>query len=138
MNKIPLTFLLMVFLIVACQTKDSNAITLEETLSLFDEEQMSLKVSNVRDSKIFGMKLNGVRPSFYELEGKLLLVYIYDSNDKREKGLQEFHNKTANFNVVSYKVYEVNNLLLFYVFNENLDIIIDNKILKIINRLNGN
>ena len=128
----------MVFLIAACQTKDSNATILEEVLSLFEEEQMSLKVSNVRDSKIFGMKLNGVRPSFYELEGKLLLVYIYDSNDKREKGLQEFRNKTANFNVASYKVYEVNNLLLFYVFNENLDIEIDDKILKIINRLNGN
>lgn len=61
----------MFFLLTACQANDSNAITLDEVLSSFEEQQLSLKKSRVtKNENIFGMKLNGVKPSFYELDEK--------------------------------------------------------------------
>lgn len=82
------------------------------------------------------MKLNGIRPSAYELDGKRILVYIYDSSDEREQGLEDWREKTASMNTVSYKVYEVNNVLLFYVYEEeNLNSKFDNRIQNIVNGL---
>ena len=60
----------MVFLMTACQATDSNAISLEEVLSAFEKQELSLKDSKVNDKNIFGMKLNGVRTSVYELDRK--------------------------------------------------------------------
>jgi hypothetical protein len=126
----------MVFLLTACQTKDLNAITLEEVQTSFEEQQLSLKESKVNDNNIFGMKLNRVRPSFYELDGKMLLVYIYDSNNEVEKGLEDFRKKTTTANVVSYKVYEVINVLLFYVYEKDLNSEMDDKIQNIVSKFN--
>lgn len=126
----------MFFLLTACQTKDSNAITLEEVLSSFEEQQLSVKERKVSGKNIFGMKLNGVRPSSYVLDEKKLFVYIYDSNNEREKGLEDFREKTSTANVVSYKVYEVINVLLFYVYEEDLNSKIDVKIQNKISKLN--
>jgi hypothetical protein len=126
----------MFLLLAACQTKDSNAITLEEVLTSFEEKQLSLKEIIVSGKNIFGMKLNGVRPSSYELNGKKLLVYIYDSNNEREIGLEDFREKTANADVVSYKVYEVINVLLFYVYEKDLNSEIDDKIQNMVREFN--
>jgi hypothetical protein len=97
---------------------------------------LSLKESKVNDNNIFGMKLNRVRPSFYELDGKMLLVYIYDSNNEVEKGLEDFRKKTTTANVVSYKVYEVINVLLFYVYEKDLNSEMDDKIQNIVSKFN--
>jgi hypothetical protein len=136
LNKVVLIILSIVFLLTACQSKDSKAITLEDVLTSFEEQQLSLKESKVSVNNIFGMKLNGVRPSSYELDGKTLLVYTYDSNNEREKGLEDFRKKTATANVVSYKVAEVVNVLLFYVYEKDLNSEIDYKIQNIVSKLN--
>ena len=82
------------------------------------------------------MKLNGIRPSTYELDGKKILVYIYDSSDEREKGLEDWREKTASMDTVSFKIYEVNNVLLFYVYEEEiLNSEIDSKIQNVVNGL---
>lgn len=137
MKKLAITFLSLVFLLTACQANDSNAITLEEVLSSFEGQQLSLKESKVNKDHIFGMKLNGIRPSAYELDEKKILVYIYNSSDEREKGLEDWREKTASMNTVSYKVYEVNNVLLFYVYEEEILISeIDSKIQNVVDGLN--
>ncbi|WP_391117388.1 hypothetical protein [Psychrobacillus sp. L3] len=135
MNKVALIFLLMVFLLIGCQVTDSNTITLEETLSSFEEQEMSLIDSKVNDKNIFVMKLNGVRPSVYELDGKMLSVYIYDSTKERENGLEDFRKKTELANLISYKVYEVKNVILFYVYEKNLNSEIDSKIQNVVSKL---
>ncbi|MHA6261367.1 hypothetical protein ACXYMX_16005 [Sporosarcina sp. CAU 1771] len=84
------------------------------------------------------MKLNGVRLSFYELDGKKILIYIYNSIPNREKGLEDWRVKTESMDTVSYKVYEVNNVLLFYVYvEENLESEIDSGIQTVVNGLSG-
>lgn len=127
--------MLLVFFLTACQVNDPNAITLEEVLTSFEEQQLSLKNSKVMRNHIFGMKLNGIRPSAYELDGKELLVYIYDSSDEREKGLEDWREKTASMDTVGYKVYEVNNVLLFYAYEDELNSEIDSKIQNMVNGL---
>jgi hypothetical protein len=136
LKKLALTFILLVFFLTACQAKDPNAITLEEVLSSIEEQQLSLNKSKVNKNHIFGMKLNGVRPSAYELDGKRILVYIYDSSDEREQGLEDWREKTASMDTVSFKIYEVNNVLLFYVYEEEiLNSEIDSKIQSVVNGL---
>lgn len=140
MNKVALIFLLMVFLMTACKATDSNAISLKEVLSSFEEQELPLKASKVSDKNIFGMKLNGVRPSVYELDGKMLAVYIYDSTKEREKGLEDFRDKTASANLVSYNYYEVKNVLLFYVheLDLSLEVKVHEDIQKVVNELDQN
>jgi len=137
LKKLAFTFISLFFLLTAFQANDPSASTLEEVLSSFEEQQLSLIKSKVnKDDNIFGMKLNGVRPSAYELDGKMLLVYIYDSNKEREEGLEDWREKTASMDTVSYKVYEVKNVLLFYVYEEEkLNSEIDSKIQNVVNGL---
>ena len=136
MKKLAFTFISLFFLLTACQASDPNAITLEEVLSSFEEQQLSLKKSKVNKNHIFGMKLNGIRPSAYELDGKKILVYIYDSSDEREQGLEDWREKTASMDTTSFKIYEVNNVLLFYVYVEEiLNSEIDSKIQNVVNEL---
>jgi hypothetical protein len=136
LKKLAFTFILLVFLLTVCQVNDPNAIRLEEVLSSFEEQQLSLKKSKVNRNHIFGMKLNGIRPSANEIDGKRILVYIYDSSDEREQGLEDWREKTASMDTVSFKIYEVNNVLLFYVYEEEiLNSEIDSKIQSVVNGL---
>lgn len=130
----------MVFLMTACQATDSNTISMEEVLSSFKEQELSLKESKVNDKNIFEMKLNGIRPSVYELDGKMLSVSIYDSTKEREKGLEDFRDKTATANVVSHNYYEVKNVLLFYVHEHDLSLEVEvhEDIQKVVNELDKN
>ncbi|MCM3639098.1 hypothetical protein M3152_15450 [Sporosarcina luteola] len=70
MKKLAFIFILLVFLLTACQANDPHGITLEEVLSSFEEQQLSLINSKVNKDHIFGMKLNRIRPSAYDIDGK--------------------------------------------------------------------
>ncbi len=107
-------------ILIACQTKEPNAITLDEVLSTFKHHQVPLKTTHVKNDEIFGMRLTGVRPTAFELDGKLLTVYIFNSQQQREMGLEDFYHKTALANIVSNKTYSVKNVLFFYVHGQNL------------------
>lgn len=139
MKKLAFTFITLIFLLVTCQAYNPNAITLKKVLSSFEEQQLSLKDSKINmNDNIFGMKLNGVRPSSHTLEGKMLLIYIYRSKDEREEGLEDWREKTVSINTVSFKVYEVNNALLFYVYERDLNREIDNRIQNVVSGLSVN
>ncbi|MET3697608.1 hypothetical protein SAMN05877753_106206 [Bacillus oleivorans] len=128
-------FILILLLLTSCQTIDPNAIKLNDVLSSFEEQQITLKEIKISGRDLFGMKLNGVRPYSYELNDKLLLIYIYNSNNERKKGLQEFRNKTADTNVASFKLYEVENVLIFYVYERDLNVHIEEKMKKVLPKL---
>jgi len=122
----------------ACQKTTLDVITLDEVISSFEEQQLLVKKSKeVSKNNIFGIKLNGVKPSSYELDGKMLSVYIYDSAEERQKGLEDFRNKTATMDTVSYNVYEVENVLIFYVYEHdiNMKVEFDDEIKEALNEL---
>lgn len=138
MNKLALILISIVFLMTACQKTTLDVITLDEVISSFEEQQLLVKKSKeVSKNNIFGIKLNGVKPSSYELDGKMLSVYIYDSAEERQKGLEDFRNKTATMDTVSYNVYEVENVLIFYVYEHdiNMKVEFDDEIKEALNEL---
>jgi len=138
LNKLALILISIVFLMTACQKTTLDVITLDEVIFSFEEQQLLVKKSKeVSKNNIFGIKLNGVKPSSYELDGKMLSVYIYDSAEERQKGLEDFRNKTATMDIVSYNVYEVENVLIFYVYEHdmNMKVEFDDEIKEALNEL---
>jgi hypothetical protein len=138
LNKLALILISIVFLMTACQKTTLDVITLDEVISSFEEQQLLVEKSKeVSKNNIFGIKLNGVKPSSYELDGKMLSVYIYDSAEERQKGLEDFRNKTATMDTVSYNVYEVENVLIFYVYEHdmNMKVEFDDEIKEALNEL---
>lgn len=135
MKKAAVFILSIVFLLTACQTKDPNAISLETVLAAFEKQSVPLKESKTKDF-IFDMELNGVSPSTFELDDKLMTIYIYPSSTERENGLKDFGKKPETMNTVSFEVYEVKNVLIFYVYERDLNSEIDEKIQNVINGLN--
>jgi hypothetical protein len=139
-KKLCILFVLIVLLLSACQKTSSNTfevITLKQLLSSFQEQNLSLKEIEVSKDNILGMRLNGARPIAYKLNGKRLMFYIYDTSKEREKGLEDFRNKTETANVVSYNYYEVKNVLIFYVYEDELNIEVDKIIKNIVSKLNA-
>ncbi|MED4014658.1 hypothetical protein [Sutcliffiella cohnii] len=140
MNKVTLILISIVFLLTSCQSANFHMITLDEVVSSFEKQQLDMKEnSNFHNDSIFRMKLNGVKPSTYELGGKLLTIYIYKSAEEREKGLEDFQEKTATMDTVSYNVYEVENVLIFYVYEHDmsLEVEFDDEIKEALRELSG-
>lgn len=69
------------------------------------------------------------------LHDKPFLIYIYDSEENRKKGRKYFQKQTESMNTVSYDVYEVKNVLIFYVYEKELDNSIDKGIHQAISNL---
>lgn len=121
MNKLILFLLSLLLLLTSCQPADPNLISVDDILSSFENQQIPVKANKeARKDSIFGMKLNGVKPAQYELDGKMLVIYIYNSSENREEGLLDFYDKTATIDTVSYNVYEVENVLIFYVYEHDM------------------
>ncbi|WP_214482954.1 hypothetical protein [Bacillus sp. SM2101] len=136
MKKISILFVTIVLFFTGCQeTSDTSIMTLQEVLSALEEEQLSLREIDISSNNIFGMKLHGTLPSSYNIDGKTFLIYVFSSTEEREKGLEDFRKKTEDSNTVSYKVYEVKNMLFFYVFESDLSEEINNKIQNGISKL---
>ncbi|MEK4425627.1 hypothetical protein [Solibacillus sp. FSL K6-1523] len=62
-----------------------------------------------------------MKPEVYELNKKWTVIYEFGTQEDREKGEKEFATKTANFNLVSYTSFIKRNLLIFYVYEEDLN-----------------
>ena len=116
---ISLFFLL--FLTGCVQDDVSSYLSEEEIVEAFNEHN-HIQLTKVESSKeeIFATKLNGVKPGIYELEENRIYIYEFDSPDKLEKGKEDFLEKTASMNLVSYNLFEKRNLLLFYVHGEDI------------------
>lgn len=140
MNKVTFFLISIVILLTSCQSANPHIITLDEVVASFEKQQLVIKENKeFSNNNIFRMKINGVKPSPYELDGKLLSVYIYNSAEEREKGLEDFRDKTATMDTVSYNVYEVENVLIFYVYehDKSMEVEFDDAIKEALNELKG-
>ena len=120
MKKCIAVLILVIFLLSACQPKDSDAISLNQIVTAFENEQIPIKEVKASRSIVFGTKLNGTKPKSYLLEDKNVFIYIYGSSNQQEKGLEDYVKRTEAYDVVSYQVYEVKNVLIFYVHEQDL------------------
>lgn len=91
-------------------------------IKALEELQVPVRVMEKKEKSIFTQDLNGEKPKTYLLNDKLLSVYTFDRSKDRSKARQQFNEKTASQNVVSYELYEQNTMLIFYVHEQNLNV----------------
>ncbi len=105
----------------AVQVSDSSHIAEEEVVDVFQENNIKLVEVESPQEGIFGSKLKGVKPGTYELNEKLIFIYEFATADDRENGKRAFAEKTELMNVVSFRMYEKRNILIFYVHEEDIN-----------------
>jgi hypothetical protein len=93
--------------------------TLEEVETIITEQGIELvKETDLPSNNVFIQELNGITPEVYDVKGHTLSVYVFSSASDREKGIQRFEEKTGTAEVVEHKAYEMNNILVFYVSDD--------------------
>ncbi|WP_406686577.1 hypothetical protein [Rossellomorea vietnamensis] len=122
-----LLFLILVISIMgACSQQETEEnptegknFTLEEVETVITEQGIELdKETDLPSENVFIQKLNGITPEVYNVKGHTLSLYVFPSTRDREKGLQRFEEKTARAEVVEHKAYELNNILMFYISDD--------------------
>lgn len=96
-------------------------LTNEEVVTSLKKQGLELKEANSNADPIFGMKLNGEQPEVFKLEGQLVYLYNYYSEMERQNGLDEWHEETVMYNLVTYQVFETRNILIFHVYGNEMD-----------------
>lgn len=120
MKKTFILCLAIFFSLAGCQK--TATITIDDVLSAFEQQGQHLEKSKaMKNDTIFGAKLYGEKPKVYLLDQKLLYLFVYDSNADRVEALQQFQEKTALMNSVSFSVYEKDNMLIFYVYEDAIE-----------------
>ena len=120
-----LLYVLFIFILGACSQQEveeksskTNDITLEDVETVIAEQGFELENTELSSEDFFMQELNEMTPEVYILEGHTLSVYVFPSEGEREKGVQRFEEITAAAELVEHKAYEISNLLVFYVSND--------------------
>ncbi|WP_042458927.1 hypothetical protein [Neobacillus dielmonensis] len=123
MNRI-VCLCLLLLLLVSCQSEqvnDSSHIEVEDVVKVLKENKVDLIETTFSHSNSFGSELNKAEPEAYQLSGKRFYIYEFENEQAREKGLEEFTEKTATMNLVSYSLFEKRNVLIFYIHEQDVD-----------------
>jgi len=120
-----LLYVFFIFILGACSQQEveekspkTNYITLEDVETVITEQGFELENKEIPSENFFIKELNKKTPEVYILEGHTLSVYVFPSETDREKGVQRFEEITAAAELVEHKVYEIRNILVFYVSND--------------------
>lgn len=92
----------------------ADDITLVEVETAITEQGLELEEADLPSENAFIQELNGVLPKAYFISGKTLSIYVFSSEDEREKGMDDFKYKTAALKLVVHKIYTNKNVLVFY------------------------
>jgi hypothetical protein len=117
-------FLLIISTLVACSKQGAEEeasldktpdITLEEVETAITEQGLELEEANLPSGNAFIQELNNVSPKAYFIDGRTLSIYVFPTVDAREKGLNDFEEKTATMELEVHKTFTNINILIFYV-----------------------
>ncbi|WP_042473813.1 hypothetical protein [Bacillus ndiopicus] len=111
--------------LIGCHAESSEIITLDEVMDAFEQHDLELTKTKRSKNSILGTKLNGVKPSAYLLDNKSIYIYTFHSASDVQEALEEFRDKSAPMNLVSFTVYTKDNVLVYYVHAQDLAIIND-------------
>jgi hypothetical protein len=92
----------------------TDYIILVEVETAITEQGLVLEEADLPSENAFIQKLTGVSPKAYFIGGKTLSIYVFSTDDEREKGMEDFEEKTATMELVAYKTYTNKNILVFY------------------------
>ncbi|TXK85587.1 hypothetical protein [Paenibacillus sp. N3.4] len=94
-------------------------------------EQEGLHLENWQGKAYF--KLNGVYPRMFKADDGEFVVYVFNSEDNRQKGWDDFHKQTETMMLEYSHIYEVRNVLIFELRKPNNGY----NVQKVIDRLYG-
>lgn len=115
--------LLLVLMLAGCAptaVHDSSHIKEADVVMAMDRHGVVLDEGT--DAGIFASRLEGVKPKVYEVDGRAVVIYEFDSVEQRVASEKAFTDLTASMNLVSYSVMVNRNVLVFYVHGEDLGI----------------
>ncbi|OXS59571.1 hypothetical protein B0G93_11045 [Bacillus sp. V-88] len=122
-----LLFLLLVISIMgACSQQETEEnptegknFTLEEVETIITDQGIELdKETDLPSENVFIQELNGITPEVYNAKSHTLSVNDFSSAGDREKGFQRFEENTATAEVVEHRAYQLNNILVFYISDD--------------------
>ncbi|PFG05343.1 hypothetical protein [Bacillus sp. es.034] len=101
------------------KAEEMKHITFVDVETVITDQGFKLdKETDLPSENVFIQELNGITPEVYNVKGHTLSVYIFSSASDREKGIHRFEEKTETAEVVEHKEYELNNILVFYVSDD--------------------
>ncbi|OCT17254.1 hypothetical protein A8709_27365 [Paenibacillus pectinilyticus] len=130
--RIHIIILLFLMVIVGC-SNSNQSLTLEQIVGAFQNEGLQLTEADENRENIFQQGINEVIPKFYRLSDGIIYFYIFKTEKEREKGREDFYHRPIEF--VKHKAFEINNMLIFYVYGKNQSDEIDGEIEDVIGKL---
>ncbi|WP_236289199.1 hypothetical protein [Paenibacillus allorhizoplanae] len=120
-------------MVIAGCTSTTKALTLEQVIAAFQDEEMQLHKADGNEENIFQQGINEVTPSFYQLSDGVIYYYIFNSEKERIKGREDFYHRPVEF--VKHQAFVINNVLIFYVYGKKQGDELDQKIKAAISKL---
>lgn len=107
-------------IITGCMNK-GKTITLTQIKDSFEKHGVSVsEVSGLHPESVFSKAYNDVIPRRFVIdENQKISVYVYTSSKEVRKGIKDYKNKTAAADVVPHTIYQIANVLIFYVTDES-------------------
>ncbi|MGM0879637.1 MAG: hypothetical protein ACQEXQ_01175 [Bacillota bacterium] len=75
---------------------------------------------DLHPESVFSRAYNDVTPRRFVIDkNQKISIYVYTSSKEVRKGIKDFENKTAAADVVPHTIYQIANVLIFYVADES-------------------
>ncbi|MGN7477340.1 hypothetical protein ACTHOQ_05760 [Solibacillus silvestris] len=113
-------WLFMIFIVVLAGCQSQQQTDDAKFIEALNGQGIPIKATTAKQEQVFTQNLNGQKPKTYLIDGKLLAIYSFERSADRSKAELIFHEKTAAQNIVSYEMYRQDQLLIFYVHEQNL------------------
>jgi hypothetical protein len=99
---------------------EARELSADEISAYFETHGLELHSVEVRPENIFQRELNGRKPLVFLLDEQELVIYQFATAGEREAGWADFEQHTATADLVPYKAYQEQSLLVFYVHDEGV------------------
>ncbi|MDQ8738705.1 hypothetical protein [Paenibacillus sp. LHD-38] len=88
---------------------------------LFENHGVSmLEEPGLHPESVFSRAYNDVTPRRFVIdENQKISIYVYTSSEEVRKGIKDFEKKTAAADLSPYTIYQIANVLIFYVADES-------------------
>ncbi|QSF44163.1 hypothetical protein [Paenibacillus tianjinensis] len=99
---------------------EARELSADEISAYFARQGLELHSVVVHPENIFQGELNGRKPLVFLLDEKELVIYQFATAGEREAGWADFEQHTATADLVPYKAYQEQSLLVFYIHDEGM------------------
>ncbi|WP_310829970.1 hypothetical protein [Paenibacillus pedocola] len=99
---------------------ESRELSADEISAYFARQGLELHSVEMRPENIFQGELNGRKPLVFLLDEQELVIYQFATAGEREAGWADFEQHTATADLVPYKAYQKQSLLVFYIHDEGV------------------